>query len=635
MLTNLWSRMQKRYRRKAASLSFKRPLRIAPQRPLISFTFDDFPKSALMVGGAILNSFGVAGTYYASFGLLGKESDSGRMFDESDLAILLEQGHELGCHTFGHCDSWETGTSTFEQSIIDNRVVLNRLIPGAEFKTFSYPISLPRPLTKARTATHFRCCRGGGQTLNAGTIDLNQLSAYFLEKNRHDLQGIRDLIDKNREAKGWLIFATHDIAEDPTPFGCGPAFFRDVVDYAVRSGAQVLPVAGALAALGGTSREQSANSPIYVRRGSPVVHRSASNPALVSILIPAYNAGSWIADTLRSALSQTWPRKEIIVVDDGSSDDTLAIVRRFEANGVRVVTQKNQGAATARNHAYSLSRGDYIQWLDADDLLAPDKIASQMVIANSLRNSRVLLSSSFGRFRYRWYRAEFAPSALWSDLSPLDWLLHKMGDNLYMQTATWLVSRELSEEAGPWDTRMLSDDDGEFFCRVLLKSDGVRFVPGRAVYYRGPGHESLAYIGHSKRKCDALWISMKLHIGYVRSLRDDQNTRMACLAYLQRNAIHFHPNMPEIVEEMRQVARDLGGELKDPYLSPKYSLVRAVFGWQTAKGVAVASRRLRWSSTAFVDKLLFQFENRKRRSTEQFAEHATPPAASEQSVHSV
>src|SRR5271170_1948910 len=99
---------------------------------------------------------------------------------------------------------------------------------------------------------------------------------------------------------------------------------------------------------------------------------------LVSILIPAYNAEAWISDTLRSAIAQTWEQKEIIVVDDGSTDQTLAIARRFESDSVRVVPQKNQGAAAARNTALSLCHGDYIQWLDADDILAPDKIARQM-----------------------------------------------------------------------------------------------------------------------------------------------------------------------------------------------------------------------------------------------------------------
>src|SRR5438876_7489334 len=99
---------------------------------------------------------------------------------------------------------------------------------------------------------------------------------------------------------------------------------------------------------------------------------------LVSILIPAYNAERWIAETIQSALAQTWSKKEIIIVDDGSRDQTLAVAQQFTSRNVLVVTQENQGAAAARNRALEPCQGEYIQWLDADDLLAPDKIARQM-----------------------------------------------------------------------------------------------------------------------------------------------------------------------------------------------------------------------------------------------------------------
>ena len=88
---------------------------------------------------------------------------------------------------------------------------------------------------------------------------------------------------------------------------------------------------------------------------------------LVSILIPAYNAEETIADTIQSAIAQTWQRKQIVVVDDGSRDSTAEVARRF-ATKVTVVSTENQGGAAARNHALRLSQGDYIQFLDADDL---------------------------------------------------------------------------------------------------------------------------------------------------------------------------------------------------------------------------------------------------------------------------
>ena len=182
---------------------------------------------------------------------------------------------------------------------------------------------------------------------------------------------------------------------------------------------------------------------------------------LVSILIPAYNAAHWVADTIQSATGQTWERKEIIVVDDGSTDQTLSVARRFASRGVSVITQENQGAAAARNKAFSVCQGDYIQWLDADDLLAPDKIARQVGMLGRCPSSRTLLSAAWGRFIYRPWKARFTPTMLWRDLAPLEWLLLKMEHGVFMQTATWLVSRELTEAAGPWDTRLLGDDDGE------------------------------------------------------------------------------------------------------------------------------------------------------------------------------
>ncbi len=333
---------------------------------------------------------------------------------------------------------------------------------------------------------------------------------------------------------------------------------------------------------------------------------------LVSILIPAFNAEQSIADTLRSAVAQTWQRKEIIVVDDGSTDQTLTISKQFESEGVRVYTKRNEGAASSRNLAFLLSKGDYIQWLDADDLLAPDKIALQMSSLCPGHSKRLLLSSAWGRFIYRHDRAEFIPTALWCDLSPLEWLLRKMGDNLFMQTASWLVSRELTEAAGPWDARLLSDDDGEYFCRVLLASEGVRFVREAKVYYRGPGvaFGSLSYIGRSSRKLDAHWISMQLHIGYLRSLEDSDRVREACLNYLRSSQIHFYPDKLDIIKQADELAKDLGGQLGTPGLSWKYAWIKSIFGWRLAKSAQQKLLRFRWSFSRSWDLGLFRMGKR-------------------------
>ena len=332
---------------------------------------------------------------------------------------------------------------------------------------------------------------------------------------------------------------------------------------------------------------------------------------LVSILIPAYNAEEWIADTLKSAIGQTWERKEVIVVDDGSTDHTLAIARQFASERVSIVSQNNQGAAAARNRAFSVSQGDYIQWLDADDLLAPDKIARQMEAVDQCRSKRTLLSSAWGLFMYRPHKARFEPTPLWSDLSPLEWLLRKMGQGVFMQTATWLVSRELTEAAGPWNTQLLGDDDGEYFCRVLLGSNGTRFIPEARVLFRMTGVNRLSYIGRSERKMEAQFVSMQLHIGYIRSLEDTERVRTACVKYLQHCLPSFYPERLDIVKQLEQLAATLGGRLEvPPPLSWKYAWIQKGFGWPLAKRAKLLMPRCRWSLIRSWDKAVSRFDNR-------------------------
>jgi hypothetical protein len=242
--------------------------------------------------------------------------------------------------------------------------------------------------------------------------------------------------------------------------------------------------------------------------------------------------------------------------------------------------------------------------------MGSEKIASQIAALGDSPNKRTLLSGSWGNFMYRYYRTKFIPSALWGDLSPVEWLVRKMGQNLYMQTASWLVSRELAEAAGPWDTRLLGDDDGEYFCRVLLASEEVRFVPEALVYYRASGATSLSYIGNSDKKRVAQMVSMKLHIGYLRSLEDTDRTRAACVQYLQNWLVFFYPERIDIVNEAQQMARELGGCLELPRLSWKYSWIRAIFGWPLAKRAQIMLPRLKWTLLRRWDSALFRIENR-------------------------
>src|SRR4029077_6407504 len=234
LLPALWQGFTRPKLKRALAMRLaRRPLIMRNEEPLVSFTFDDFPHSALSKGGAILRTYGVRGTFFASFGLMGPLAPTGQIFSADDVYELVQQGHELGCHTYDHCHAWDTPAANFEASVVRNRQALEEHLVGASFRTFSYPMSCPRPQTKHQISKYFECCRGGGQTFNVGLLDLNFVKAFFLERSRNHFDPIVRLIEANVLQKGWLIFATHDVSERPTEFGCTAGFFEKVVRYVI------------------------------------------------------------------------------------------------------------------------------------------------------------------------------------------------------------------------------------------------------------------------------------------------------------------------------------------------------------------------------------------------------------------
>lgn len=302
---------------------------------------------------------------------------------------------------------------------------------------------------------------------------------------------------------------------------------------------------------------------------------------LVSVLIPAYNCEKWVGQAIQSATSQTWPHKEIIVVDDGSRDRTLEAARKFESKYVKVISQKNRGASAARNHALSHAQGDFIQWLDADDLLAADKIECQLRRGDFDSNTSFLFSSSFCRFYHRFDRARFLADPLWQDLPPLEYMLLKLRDNLWMSPAVWLVSRKLTEKAGLWDEELSLDDDGEYFCRVVLASEEILFVPEAKVFKRerNTGLSSRT----SLKACQSLFSSHKACFRRILAVEDSPRARQICLQTLQRWLIYYYPEKSELIQKANELSRELGGRLVPPRFTWKYALIQRIFGWSAAK----------------------------------------------------
>lgn len=242
-INNLFMRAVSKYQRFITKHLYCRMVQINSTVPIISFSFDDAPRTAFTHGGAILKDYGADATFYVSLGMLSADSPSGVIASQDDLRRAVEDGHELGCHTFDHKHPRETKTEVFVQSVLKNRQALSNILPGTVFSTLAYPLSGPTPSIKRSVGELFKCCRAGGQTFNCGTTDFNLLMAFFLDAWLGvTVDTIKRLIDKNAESRGWLIFATHDVTDHPSPYGCSKKFFQEVVAYAAQSGALLLPV---------------------------------------------------------------------------------------------------------------------------------------------------------------------------------------------------------------------------------------------------------------------------------------------------------------------------------------------------------------------------------------------------------
>jgi glycosyltransferase involved in cell wall biosynthesis len=241
----------------------------------------------------------------------------------------------------------------------------------------------------------------------------------------------------------------------------------------------------------------------------------------------------------------------------------------------------NSGAPAARNTAFSQAQGEYIQWLDADDLLHPDKIRLQLQGAESGVTARTLLTCSWGKFFVRPEKAEFRPDPLWQDLDPIDWIVTKFRDNAWMNPAVWLVSRRLTEAAGPWDSALArsGDDDGEYICRVVGHADHVRFVPEAKCYYRIGTPGSLNWnMETNEQALESLLVSLETSVRHLLSLEDSERTRSASLELLKTFSHYFYGSDERYYQALAAFAYELGGALPRPGVSWKYRPLEWLLG---------------------------------------------------------
>jgi len=235
----------------------------------------------------------------------------------------------------------------------------------------------------------------------------------------------------------------------------------------------------------------------------------------VSIIIPAFNAAAYIEETVASVLNQTYNEIEIIIIDDYSTDNTWSILTKLEEKHlsfIKVFKNYGKGACAARNYGVALSCGDYIQYLDADDVLHPLKIATQLQLFKEFGNE-IVCSGIWGRFYDAIENVKWEHQFINKDYNkPIEWLVDSWGGKGMGQTSVWLTHRSLIEKAGKWNESLSINQDGEFFSRVLINAKAIKFCKESKVYYRSGNLESISQQNKlSLKKASSLLKSLELY----------------------------------------------------------------------------------------------------------------------------
>lgn len=317
---------------------------------------------------------------------------------------------------------------------------------------------------------------------------------------------------------------------------------------------------------------------------------------LVSVLVAAYNAEPFLAETLDSVLAQTHRPLEVIIVDDGSTDGTLALALRYEAAHpgiIRAIAQPNSGACAARNRAFEASTGDLIQFLDADDLLHPRKLELQLARLQD-EPEGAIATAPWARFYgsldsvdHTWQAPDF------KDYEPgTDWLVQSWEGRGTIPTHAWLVPRGLVQQAGPWNERLLRNQDGEFFSRVVVQAPKIAFVEGAWAYYRSGLPGSI-----SRRMSDAalasLYDSTVLCERTLLAHEDTPRTRRAVAGLYQQFLFTAYPRVPALCRQAEARVVQLGGMYRVPGVIRPLRPVRDHVGWKVALALQHVYRRLR------------------------------------------
>ena len=222
----------------------------------------------------------------------------------------------------------------------------------------------------------------------------------------------------------------------------------------------------------------------------------------VSIIVPNYNGGNTIEECINSVLNQTYQNFEIIVVDDGSTDNSIEILRKYTNENIKIIYQPNKGASSARNHGIKYATGDYIQFLDADDTLSPNKIESQIQIFKKLNyDENIVVFGKWAKLGCTPAKINKNQKSVWHSYNnPTDILIDFALNNCCLPPNTYLIHKNIIIKAGLWNESLSRNDDGEFIARILDCASTLYFCEESISFYRSTPNSLSKRMNHKAAK---------------------------------------------------------------------------------------------------------------------------------------
>ena len=286
------------------------------------------------------------------------------------------------------------------------------------------------------------------------------------------------------------------------------------------------------------------------------------NYPLVSILIPLYNAEKYISETIESALVQTYANIEILIYDDGSIDNSLKIALQYanKYENIKVFTHENCGAQITRNKLFELSSGAYIQYLDADDLLHKNKIKEQMDLLKDYDHRTVVFGQWSTFYNSDLSGVRFKRLSVYRNYNdPICFLIDLWANLEAVSPHAWLVPRVLIEESDKWNLALIKNQDGEFFARIVAKSNKIVFSENSKVYYRLDSQNSVSK-NFSDKAVESVLLSIDSYANVLDEYMDRPNSKFALAKIYSNFMFSIYPEHLKLIQTIEARLKFLGYE---------------------------------------------------------------------------